>query len=51
MRFLDSINTDIPKPKKDANSDSSSFLSDTSTEPSNTTHSYNPDFSSNDTSS
>ena len=55
MRFSDSINTDIPKPIKYANSDSSSFLSDTSTsnddESSNTLHPYNPDTPLNDTSS
>ena len=54
MRFSDSINTDIPKPIKYANSDSSSFLSDTSSsddESSKITHPYNPDTSLNDTSS
>ena len=55
MRFSDSINTDIPKPIKYANSDSSSFLSDTplsdDDESSNTTHPYIPDTPFNDTSS
>ena len=55
MRFSDSINTDIPKTINYAKSDSSSFLSDTSSsdedESSNTTHPYNPDTSLNDTSS
>ena len=55
MQFSDSINTDIPKPIKYANSGSSSFLSDTSSsdedEPSNTTHPYNHDTPLNDTSS
>ena len=54
MQFSDSINTDIPKPIKYADSDSSSFLSETSSsddESSNTTHPYNPDTSLNDTSS
>ena len=54
MRFPDSINTDIPKPNNYANSDSSSFLSDTSSsddESYNTTHPFNPDISSNDASS
>ena len=54
-QFSDSINTDIPKPIKYANSDSSSFLSDTSPsdedEPSNTTHPFNPDNPLNDTTS
>ena len=49
MRFSDSINTDIPKSIKCANSDSSSFLSDD--ESYNTTHPNNPDTSLNDTSS
>ena len=46
MQFSDYINTDIPKPNKYAYSDSSSFLSDTSSsddESSNTTQPYNPD--------
>ena len=54
MPFLDSIITDIPKPIEYANSDSSSFLSDTSSsdgESYNTIHPYNPDSSLNDTSS
>ena len=54
MRFPDSTNTDIPKPIEYANSDSSSFLSDTSSsddESSNTTHPYNPDTPLNVTSS
>ena len=55
MRFSDTINTDIPKPIKYANSDSSSLLSDSSSsdedEPSNTTHPYNHDTPLNDTSS
>ena len=54
MRFSDSINTDIPKPIKYAKSDSSSFLSGTSSsddESYNTTHPNNPDISLNDTSS
>ena len=54
MQFSDSINTDIPKTIEDANSDSSSFLSDTSSsddESYNTTHPQNPDSSLNDTSS
>ena len=54
MQFSDSINTDIPKTIKDANSNSFSFLSDTSSsddESYNTTHPHNPDFSLNDTSS
>ena len=55
MRFSDSINADIPKPTKYANSDSSSFLSDISSsdedEPSNTTHPYSSDNPSNDTTS
>ena len=54
MRFSDSINTNIPKPIKYANSDSSSFFSDTSSsddESYNTTHPCNPDTSQNDTSS
>ena len=55
MRFSDSIDTDIPKPIKYANSDSSSFVSDTSSsdddESSYTTHPYNPDTLLNDTSS
>ena len=54
-RFSNSIYTDIPKPIKYANSDSSSFLSDTSSsdedESSNTTHPHNPDTPLNDTSS
>ena len=54
MRYSDSINADIPKSIKYANSDSSSFLSDTSSsddESYKTTHPYNPDTSLNDTSS
>ena len=54
MRFSDSTNTDIPKPIKYANSDSSSFLSDTSSsndESYKTTHPYTPDTSLSDTSS
>ena len=55
MQFSDSINTDIPKPTKYAYSDSSSFLSDTSSsdedESSNTTHPYNPDTPLSDTAS
>ena len=55
MRFSDSINTDIPKLVIYANSDSASFLSDTSSsdedEPSNTTQPYNLDTFLNDTSS
>ena len=54
MRFSDSNNTDISKTIKYANSDSSSFLSDTSSsddESYNTTHPHNPNDSSNDTSS
>ena len=55
MRFSDSINTDIPKPTKYANSDSSSFFSDTSSsdedEPSNTIHPLNSDTPLNDTTS
>ena len=54
MRFSDSINTDIPKPIKYANSDSSSFVSDTSSsddESYNTTHPHNPNTFLNDTSS
>ena len=52
MRFSDSINTDIPTPINDAKSDSSSFLSDTSSsddEPFSTSHPHNPDPSLNDT--
>ena len=48
MQFSDSINTDIPRPIKYANSESSSFLSDTSSsddESSNTTHLYTLDTS------
>ena len=55
MRFSNSIYTDILEPIKYANSDSSSFLSDTSTsnddESSNTIHPCNPDTPLNDTSS
>ena len=55
MRFSYSINTDIHKPIEYANSDSSSYLSDTSSsdedESSNTTHPYIPDTPLNDTSS
>ena len=54
LQFPDSIITDIPKPIKYANSDSSSFLSDTSPsddESYNTPHPHNPDTSLNDTSS
>ena len=54
MQFSDSINTDTTKPNKYANSDSSSFLSDTSSsddESYNTTHPYKPDTSLNDSSS
>ena len=55
MRFSDSTNTDIPKPIKYANSDSSSFFSDASSsdddETSYTTHPYRPDNPLNDTSS
>ena len=54
MRFSNSIETDIHKPNKYANSDSSSFLSDTSSsddESSNTTHPYNPGTPLNGTSS
>ena len=54
LRFSDTIKTDIPKPNKYAISDSSSFLTDTSSsddESYNTAHPYNPDTSLNDTSS
>ena len=54
MQFSDSFNTDVPKPIKYANSDSSSFLFDTSSsddESYNTTQPYNPDTSLNETSS
>ena len=54
IQISDSINIDIPKPVKYANSDSSSFISDTSSsddESSNTTYPCNPDTSLNDTSS
>ena len=53
MQFSDSINIDIPKIIKYANSDSSSFLSDTSSsddESYNTTYPHNPNPSLNDTS-
>ena len=53
MHFSDSINTDIPKPIEYANSDSSSFLFDTSSsdDESYNTQPFNPDTSLNDTSS
>ena len=54
MRFSDSNNTDTHKPIKNANSDSSSFLSDTSPSDEESyiiTHPYIPDTSLNDTSS
>ena len=54
MRTSDSIYIVIPKPIEYANSDSSSFLSDTSSsdiESYNTTNPHNPNTSLNDTSS
>ena len=54
MRFPDSIITDIPKPIKYANSDSSSFLSDTSSSDDEsyiTPHPHNPNTSLDDISS
>ena len=51
MRFSDSINVDIPKPIKFANSDSSPFNTDTSSTEdgsSKTTYPVNPDTSLND---
>ena len=54
MRFSDSINLDIPRPIKHADSDSPPFISDTSSsedESSKTTYPSNPDASINDTSS
>ena len=54
MRFSDFINIGIPTHNKHANSDSSYFISDTSSsddDSSNTTYPYNPDTSLNDTSS
>ena len=53
MQFSESNNTDIPKPIEYANSEYSSFLSDTSSpdESYDTTHPYKPDTSLNDSSS